>query len=73
MYCVDTGEIPIVDVQNMVRVPMSVAEAQDIGSALHAVRTVGRGNGEICIPLFSGVFDKIKMTITSHRNKHKGK
>jgi hypothetical protein len=66
MLCQETGSQEVVRIEGM-----SVSEAQDIGKALKAVRGHGRGDGEICIPLFSGVFDKIKIALTIYKDKQK--
>ena len=50
---------------------MSVAEAEDIAKALSAVRGHGQGNGEVCIPLENGLFDKIRIAITAYRGRQK--
>jgi len=68
MLCREKGETQAIRIEGM-----SVAEAQDIGKALKAVRGHGRGDGKICIPLFSGVFDKIEVAITIYKDKQKKK
>jgi len=67
MLCSDTGNV------EAVRVPMSVAEAEDIAKALSAVRGHGQGNGEVCIPLVNGLFDKIRIAITAYRGRQSKK
>lgn len=72
MYCCDTGELPVVDVSHMTRIPeLSVEDAQDIGGAFHTVRSNGNGSGEIFIALMNGLFEKIRTTTTKYRAKKK--
>lgn len=70
MYCCDTGSIPAIDVK-MVYIPISVAEAQEIGSAMHTVRSYGHGTGEVCIPLVNGMLDKLRLSLTKYLPKKK--
>jgi hypothetical protein len=65
MLCSDTGSV------EAIHVPMTVDEARDIGNALRLIRSTEHGSGEVCIPVVNGWFDKIRMTITTYRNKKK--
>lgn len=70
MFCCDTDAfLPKIDTSKMVRVPLSVDEAKDIGEAVEVVRNHGHGTGEVCLPLVNGFIEDVLFTLRKHRKR----